>query len=454
MLLELLPPPPRPAICDGPRIAGRKSACAYVPPSDRGMVHLTGPTGGWVYTNADRTAKMEIPVENIKTAVAGTSLALFLASFFLQPAMAQSGVGKPEHAIILIIDGLSYKAVERLDLKNLKSLIADGTYYEKSYNILPADPKEGEWIKYHSSSIPNPVILAGTVMLRIDQQYVQQSFYPDHITAHAANDTAYQRINVGFHLSFLSGSDERPIHDDQTMYWALAFLRRARPVFMKVHLQDTGNAGFLCHEETNASVPWRRNIWADGSPYIQRALQADTYLGQFVAELQALGMRERTLLFVTADHGQADTGWHPFDAEEAWPMPLVVTGPGIRAGQRFDYAEQIDIVPTLCYLMGVKPPANASGRILSEALANPPKSAPRRKQTMKELDTLLRDGDALIRKLQTAAGTSPAAKARLAEAQRDFYGLDRILHWYRFGTVDQLMAHDRQVLDKLASANQ
>src|SRR5579862_1324930 len=113
-------------------------------------------------------------------------MASLLAPILLHSAMAPSGNVKPEHATIFIIDGLSYKAVERLDLKHLKALIAAGTYYEKSYNILPADPQEGEWIQYHSSSIPNPVILAGTVMLRTDQQYVQHSFYPERMTAHAA----------------------------------------------------------------------------------------------------------------------------------------------------------------------------------------------------------------------------------------------------------------------------
>jgi hypothetical protein len=367
--------------------------------------------------------------------------------------LPQSGGTKPEHAIIFIIDGLSYKAVDRLNMKNLRSLIARGTYYEKSYNILPADPKEGEWVKYHSSSIPNPVILAGTTLLRIDQQYAQQSFFPARITAHAANDTAYTRINVGFNLSFLNGSDESPIHDDQTMYWCLEFLRQAKPAFMKVHLQDTGNAGFLCYEEKNPLIPWRHNIWAEGSPYVKAALKADEYLGQFWNELKTLGLQDKTLLFVTADHGQADSGWHPFDAEEAWAMPLVVVGPGIRSGQRIGYAEQIDIVPTLCYLMDVKPPQNASGRVLAEALASAPKNAAPRQQTMKAFDMLLRDGDALIKKLQKESETSPAAKTQLAEAQRDFYGLDRILHWYQFGTVDKLMAYDRKVLERIESSN-
>ena len=171
----------------------------------------------------------------------------------LAPILAWSGIPqepprRPEHAIIFIIDGLSYKAIERLDLKNLRTLIAAGTYYTKSYNILPADPRSGEWTKYHSSSIPNPVILAGTVMLRTDQQYVQQSFFPDRITAHAANDIAYRRLNVGFNLSYLSGSDNSPVHDDQTIYWAIEFLRKARPAFMKIHLQDTGSAGSASYE--------------------------------------------------------------------------------------------------------------------------------------------------------------------------------------------------------------
>lgn len=374
----------------------------------------------------------------------------------LVPIQAWSGTPqesskRPEHAIIFIIDGLSYKAVERLNLKNLRSLIAAGTYYKKSYNIQPADPRSGEWTKYNTSSIPNPVILAGTVMLRIDQQYVQQSFFPDRITAHAANDIAYRRLNVGFNLSFLNGSDESPAHDDQTIYWAMEFLRKARPAFMLIHLQDTGTAGSASYEETNPSVPWRRNIWAEGSPYRKAALQADAYLGKFLDELSTLGLRDKTLLFVTADHGQADTGWHPSDAQDAWAMPLVVVGPGIRAGQRLDYAEQIDIVPTLCYLMGVKPPPNADGRILAEALMEPPANVPPRRQTMKELDSTLRDGEALLRKLRQEAEHSPALKTQLAQMEQEFWGLDRILHWYQFGTVDKLLAHDRSVIAKFSN---
>lgn len=379
------------------------------------------------------------------------SFVLGLLAPVLLAARTAPGGGVPaEHAVLFIIDGLSYKAVERLPLKNLQALIAAGAYYEKSYNVLPAHPKTGEWARLHRSSIPNPVILAGTVLLRADQQYVQQSFFPSRITAHAANSVAYEKLNVGFHLSFQDGSDDRPMPDDQTMAWAIEFLRRARPAFMKLHLQDTGSAGSLSYEETNPLAPWRRNIWAEGSPYIQAAVRADEHLGRFLEELKALGLREKTVLFVTADHGQSDGGWHPYDDEDGWAMPLVLAGPGIVAGRRFEYAEQIDIVPTLCFLMGVRPPANADGRILAEALAEPPGKAPPRRQQIKELNELLKQGDAWIKKLRQDAEKSPSRRARLAEAERDFYGLERILEWRRFGALDKLLAHNRNVLKRVS----
>ena len=54
--------------------------------------------------------------------------------------------------------------------------------------------------------------------------------------------------------------------------------------------------------------------------------------------------------------------------------------PAVKAGGRFPYSEQIDIVPTLTYLMGVKPPDNAMGRIMAEALTNPPANVPPRQE--------------------------------------------------------------------------
>lgn len=50
-------------------------------------------------------------------------------------------------------------------------------------------------------------------------------------------------------------------------------------------------------------------------------------------------------------------------------VPLIVMGkPWVKAGHYGQYAEVVDIAPTLAYLLNVRPPAGAEGRVLTEAL--------------------------------------------------------------------------------------
>jgi len=160
-------------------------------------------------------------------------------------------------------------------------------------------------------------------------------------------------------------------------------------------------------------------------------------------------MYESTLIFVTGDHGQTVEGGHPPFAQDAWPMPVVAAGPGIKPGVRAPYSEQIDIVPTLTYLMGVKPPDNAMGRIMAEALTNPPPSVPPREQRLKELNLVLLEHDTRLKKLREAVTANPALRPVLADVEQNFYDVEKILHWHKLATVEKLIAHNREVLKRL-----
>lgn len=365
-------------------------------------------------------------------------------------AMVLTAAAQPEHAILWVVDGISFKAPEQMNLPNLRSLMASGVYYRTAYTVLTADPSSqpGEWSKYHTSSIPNPVLLAGTeFLLPGTQRYVQESFFPKKITAHSTNEVSYRALNVGFNLTYQSGgrgtilAGGEEAHDDLTVYWATEFMRKMKPTFLLTHLQDTGSAG-SASRSAPAGSPWKDNIWGAGSPYRATLAKADAYLGQFIAELKQEGIWDKTVIFIIGDHGQTDTGWHAEDAEDAWAMPLVMAGPGIQRGQRFDYAESIDVAPTLCYLMGVKPPANATGRILTEGLEHPPAGVAPRQQKLKELDYLLRDLDQAFEKAK-AAGKDAAA------LYSQYYRIERILEWNRFGTIDKLIAYHQHLLEQV-----
>jgi arylsulfatase A-like enzyme len=133
-------------------------------------------------------------------------------------------------------------------------------------------------------------------------------------------------------------------------------------------------------------------------------------------------------------------------------MPLVLAGAGIRSGQRFEYAEQIDIVPTLCFLMGANPPENADGRILAEALVEPPKQVAPRRHQIRELNELIVSIETKLQQLRRKAQTAASLKRAVEEARREFYGLERILDWQRFSTVERLLTHNRAVLERLEAA--
>ncbi len=373
-------------------------------------------------------------------------------SIALLPALSHAQAAapaRPQHALLLVIDGLSYLAPERVEMPHLKALMARGAYFRESYSVVPQHPHSGEWAASYDSSIPNPILVSGTIFLRPDQQFVQSAFFPLRFTAHIANELTYKAINRDFHFTFQAGGNEfhaahdgKRVDDDENMFWTLTVLRRWKPVYMRVHLQDTGAMGGRS----------RPDIWAANSPYRQALAKADAHLGTLIAELKTLGMYDSTLIFVTGDHGQTVEGGHPPFAQDAWPMPLVVAGPGIKAGGVFPYSEQIDVVPTLTHLMGVKAPDNAMGRILAEALTNPPANVPARQQHLKELNLVLLEHDRKLTALRALAKTDPALRPALADVEQNFLDVEKILHWYKVGSVDKLIAHNRDVLKRIPAS--
>jgi tetratricopeptide (TPR) repeat protein len=99
-------------------------------------------------------------------------------------------------------------------------------------------------------------------------------------------------------------------------------------------------------------------------------------VGRRVYALRAAGVLDRTLVIVTSDHGEA-LGEHGEDVhgyfvyEATLRVPLVLRGPGVKAGARLDgVARTVDLFPTIHEIAGLGGDAPVtSGRSLAAALA-------------------------------------------------------------------------------------
>jgi len=92
----------------------------------------------------------------------------------------------------------------------------------------------------------------------------------------------------------------------------------------------------------------------------------DIQIGRVLKKLEEAGELENTYIFYTADHGMA-IGRHGLQGkqnlyEHTWRVPMVVTGPGIKAGSRATgNTYLLDLLATFCDLADIPAPATNEG---------------------------------------------------------------------------------------------
>lgn len=155
---------------------------------------------------------------------------------------------------------------------------------------------------------------------------------------------------------------------DATVAEAVAWLGEPGPErrFGWVHLYDP-------HDPYEPPEPYASR-YAD-RPYDGEVAWSDELVGRLDTALGAAGLRDDTLLLVTADHGEGlnehDEAVHGFFVyETTLRVPFIARGPGITPGTRLGVvARTVDVMPTLLELLGLKDATPAvSGRSLAGAL--------------------------------------------------------------------------------------
>ncbi len=103
----------------------------------------------------------------------------------------------------------------------------------------------------------------------------------------------------------------------------------------------------------------------------------DAQIGRLLAELDRLGLAEKTIVVVLGDHGMhlGENGqWGKLtNFEAATRVPLIIAAPGARApGTATDaLVELVDLYPSLCDLAGLPRPARLEGHSFADLVHEP-----------------------------------------------------------------------------------
>ncbi len=138
-------------------------------------------------------------------------------------------------------------------------------------------------------------------------------------------------------------------------------------------------------------APSDENVRMLRALYLGLAAEVDHHLGRIIADLKGRGLYDRTLIVVTADHGEMLGDHHAWGKstfyDAAWHIPLVIRDPGAPArGAAVDLpTEAVDVTPTILDCLGLAVPETMDGWSLKPFLHGGTPKAWRR-YTFSELD--------------------------------------------------------------------
>ncbi len=133
-----------------------------------------------------------------------------------------------------------------------------------------------------------------------------------------------------------------------------------RPFFLFVHYFDP-------HRPWEAPALYAKQY--RNSPYDAEIAFTDAWIGQLLEGLEGMGLAEKTIIVLTADHGEGlsdhEEETHSFLLYNGTiRVPLLLSGPRIKPGVIERPVSLADIVPTVLELVGIEPPEALDGMSL------------------------------------------------------------------------------------------
>lgn len=295
-------------------------------------------------------------------------LVTFIAYVFFTSNLAES-----KYVIVVGCDGMGQIYIENAThfLPNFSELIRNGAVHNKTRARMPSvsapnwatiitgmEPEmsgvySNDWVPNWS----NPLNLSVMEMPPANGR----GKIPTPIWSIIKNQTRNSMTTAVFHswdwIKYLVNNDvdyhyNGNENDSQIMEKALEHIENNMTNFMFLHLDEVDEAG-------------HSSYWGS-SKYYGAIKNIDMFLGRLLTVLDKKDYLRDTTILVTADHG----GWgssHGYFNQACMYVPNILYGGNVRRGFFSDiYTTNVDYVPTLLYVLGLKPTIFTHGRIMYE----------------------------------------------------------------------------------------
>jgi len=347
---------------------------------------------------------------------------LLLSAMLLEPLLASCGGGgsptlpPPDlNVVLIVVDtmGARYLGAYTPGLRNsptIDRLAQEGVLFRRAYTTAPwTQPAVASLFTSRMPSEHGVRHIFHTLDTRhatLAERMKQRGLATAGVISHFV---IRDEFGYGQGFDFYDASavgDHRSITSAKVTDQAIASLDRLadRPFFLFVHYFDphwyynhhpdfdetSGYTGDLLPGMDIADLRARRGSLAPADVayleglYREEIAFTDHHLGRLLAHLDRLGLRERTVVIVTSDHGEEfmQHGWIGHTAtlyDELLHVPLIVHAPGRFAAREVTAPVSIvDLLPTLADLQGLPPDPDWAGVSLAPVLRGeaPPPARP------------------------------------------------------------------------------
>ncbi|SEE61423.1 sulfatase family protein [Ruania alba] len=268
---------------------------------------------------------------------------------------------------------------------NIQRFAEDGVLFRRAFSAAPTcSPSRAALLTGRSA---HSVGMLGLAHLGWGlHDYRQHVIHPLHEAGYTSALIGVQHIApgpdegpvIGYHEQLPLAGNRAP----EVAAAAVDYLGREheRPFFLSVGFVEThtlpepgATFGYPPEDDRYVAVPPTlpdtARTRADMASFWSSARAMDAGMGAVLTALEENGLSENTIVIITTDHGVPLPGMKATLTDHGTGVMLMMRGPGLPAGSICDaLVSQIDVVPTLCSLLGIDPPEWTEGVDLTPAI--------------------------------------------------------------------------------------